>query len=327
MLLALYNQLFQKENLSELWTAFLNELSVDRLPYLLLVFILLPFNWLFETLKWYPLVRKFSVIRFVDAFKAVLAGVTVSLFTPNRIGEYGGRLLLVEAKHNWKAVVATIIGSWSQLLVLISGGLMGLIYFAGHFFEWSTNDLLQCLLIGFILVSVLLYFYVNIKLVLVIIRRLTWLPRHEALLRHLSILETYSRRELFSTLKFAFLRYLTYSLQYFLILQFFGVEVDWQAALAGIASIFLIQTSVPLPPLMGLVARGDIAIFIWGFFSTNDISILAATFSLFIINLCLPALLGMAFIVKINVIKSLGYENETNKNNLSDKHPEHSHGF
>jgi hypothetical protein len=72
--------------------------------------------------------------------------------------------------------------------------------------------------------------------------------------------------------------------------------------MAGIATIFLVQASVPLPPAMGLLARSEIALFVWGFFTQDHVDILAATFSLFVINIAVPALLGLVFIVQVNII-------------------------
>ena len=46
------------------------------------------------------------------------------------------------------------------------------------------------------------------------------------------------------------------------------------------------------------------------FFNGDQVAILAATFTLFVINVAVPALLGMLFIVQANILKSLGYENE-----------------
>ena len=37
-----------------------------------------------------------STYTFFTAYKSVLSGVTLSLNTPNRIGEYGGRILYVK---------------------------------------------------------------------------------------------------------------------------------------------------------------------------------------------------------------------------------------
>lgn len=307
---ALYHQIFQKENLEELWDTFLASQSSFRWPWLALVLVLMPLNWTFETLKWYTLVRSFTEISFNKAFQGVLLGVMVSMFTPNRIGEYGGRILVVQAEHNWRAVIATLVGSFSQLLVLLSFGIFGCTFFVSNYLSLEPFLLRSFIIIGLALVGILVFCFFNIDLLVPIAKRIPFNDKLKSYLRHLLVLKNYSSKVLGEALIFSVLRYVVYCLQYYFILQFFGIQVGLLAAFSGICTIYLIQTSVPLPPLMGLVARGEIAIFVWSLFEANEISILASTFGLFIINLSIPALLGVGVIVKINVIKSLGYENE-----------------
>ncbi len=92
---------------------------------LLLVFV----NWGVEARKWQVLMKPVESIGFFNAFKAVLAGLAFSMNTPNRIGEYGGRVLYVHEGHRWKAFSLTIIGSFSQLIVTLAMGLGGLVFF------------------------------------------------------------------------------------------------------------------------------------------------------------------------------------------------------
>ena len=51
-------------------------------------------NWLVEALKWRYMISKIENISIMTAYRAVLTGITVSTFTPNRIGEYGGRVFV-----------------------------------------------------------------------------------------------------------------------------------------------------------------------------------------------------------------------------------------
>ncbi len=124
------------------------------------------------------------------------------------------------------------------------------------------------------------------------------------------MLRNYTSKELTKVLFFALARYATYTMQYYLMLKYFGIEVPLWTGLACIAAIFLLQTSIPLPPIMGLLVRGEVALFVWGNFCDSELNILASTFGLWVINMILPALIGIIFIVNINVLKSLGYENK-----------------
>jgi len=83
------------------------------------VVILAFINWGIEARKWQLLVKSLQRISYFVAFKAVLSGVTLSLNTPNRIGEYGGRILYVKEGNRIKAISLSIAGSMSQLIVTL----------------------------------------------------------------------------------------------------------------------------------------------------------------------------------------------------------------
>ena len=85
----------------------------------------MPVNWGLETEKWRRLLRPELVLSFRRARAGIFTGISVSLFTPNRIGEYGGRLLLIPAAKSWLGLAATLIGNMAQWVVLLLGGLWG----------------------------------------------------------------------------------------------------------------------------------------------------------------------------------------------------------
>ena len=96
-----------------------------------LVFI----NWGFEAKKWQVLLKTIQRITLFTAYKSVLSGVTLSLNTPNRIGEYGGRILYVQEGSSIKAISLSIAGSISQLIITLiigCGGLIHLIFFRNN---------------------------------------------------------------------------------------------------------------------------------------------------------------------------------------------------
>ena len=85
--------------------------------------LLVPVNWGLEARKWQVLIKPVETIRFFSAFKAVLSGLAFSMNTPNRIGEYGGRVLYIHEGHRWKAFSLTVIGSFSRLIITLLMGL------------------------------------------------------------------------------------------------------------------------------------------------------------------------------------------------------------
>lgn len=307
---AIYRQVFARADGDDLWKSFVLHFTYPNLGWMLVVLFLAPVNIGLEAQKWRALIGDFAPMGFWRTFRAILAGTTIAIFTPNRVGEYGGRVLFVDKGQGWKAVIATMVGSLGQLLVLLSLGLLGAAWFSGHFLAPDPVLYPVVLCLGVAFVGLLFFAYFNIDVMVPLAKRIPQIHRVKKYLRHLTVLRHYHRRELSRALLFALLRYLTYTTQYYLLLRFYGVPAPLLAGIAGIATIYLVQASVPLPPVMGLLARGEIALYVWGFFSHDQLDILAATFSLFVINIAVPALLGLACIVQINVIKSLGYESE-----------------
>ena len=307
LLWAFYRQLFAQKNLQEVKLALNSLVQPELFVFLACTILLMPVNWGLESEKWRQLMRPFLPVSLKKALRAILAGVTISIFTPNRIGEYGGRILEIEARYNWKGVLATLVGSLSQLIVLLSFGMAGALYYL-HWFDMVDNYLLSSsIFVGGSLVLIMLLIYFNVDMVLPLVRKLPLGRWKRPVYKQLLMLRSYDNHLLLKVLGFSLLRYLVYSFQYYLMLRFFGINISLILALAGISTIFLVQTSIPLPMVVGLLVRGEIALTVWGNTGANELAVLAATFLLFIINLSVPALLGLVIIVRTNVLKSLGY--------------------
>lgn len=304
----IYYELAYHNNLKTIFNEFLSSFRERHTYYLCLAVGLMPFNLAFETLKWLQFTRVFCNMDFRQAYRAVLAGMSFAIFTPNRLGEYGGRLLVVAPEKRGGALVSMLLGSYCQWIVLLLGGLVGFCWFAFNYLQWQLYLIWIIIGTGAAICLLLLLLFWQIGRVLPLIRKCGLKKWGMRWLRHLAALRAVTPKARAKALQWAALRYATYSLQYWLLLQFFGIKVNLLEGFTGIASIFLIQTGVPLSAGLALLARGEIAVFVWRHFSANELSVLAATFVLFIINLILPALLGAIVLAKIKVLKSSGYE-------------------
>lgn len=266
----------------------------------------MPLNWLTETLKWKILVEPFEKMNLGRAFKGVLSGISVALLTPNRIGEYGGRMVVVEAKNNWKAVISTVVSSISQNIWNIGFGLIGLMLYLKQLgslegYMFGSGLFLS---FGFLFLTLIIYF--NLDWVNKLLANLKKRKLVSKILFHLDLIKAYTSKILLSVLFLALVRYCVYFLQYYLILRFFGLELNIANGFIGISTIFLVQTSLPLPPVLGFLARGEIALLVWEELAFNPISILGATYTLWLINLILPSIVGGIIILSSDLWRTLG---------------------
>lgn len=305
----LWKHIVADKNVSEIWSAFVTNVASSSNVYILIIVVLLiPVNWILETFKWKCFTDLFQQLPFKTLLKSVIGGITLSIMTPNRIGEYGGRIVFLPKDMKWEGIMSTIMGSYTQLIVLLSCGMIGMSYFMSTILQLEYYAIASMTTIVTLFVLLMLFCFFNLEVVIPLAKKIPGIHRLESLKKYIKSLAACKKEVLNKALLLAFVRYLVYSFQYFLLLSFFGVDLDLPLALVGISSIYLIQTSIPLPPLVGLIAKGEIAIFVWQYFGANEISVLAATYTIYLLNLIIPAIIGLIFILETNILKSFGYE-------------------
>ncbi len=312
----LWWELFHKQDILLLLSNFRIRLSESNPLLLYLAMALVPVNWLLESLKWWLLVLEFEKINFVKAIKAVLTGVAIGIFTPGRIGEYGGRAISISAENIVESVVATFLGSISQLLATILFGYIGAICFLHHFSLISGLILWFFIVFGAGSFLLLLFLYYNAGILVDIaakfyrlaVKRITLLQHCKQILsrwlEHVKVLQKYSSNQLSIALFTSAIRYFVYSSQYLLLLNFMGIETDFSIGISAVATVFLLQSSIPLPPVSGLIIRGGTALYIWQYISANQVAILATTLSLWLMNVIIPALIGMVLLINTDIFRT-----------------------
>lgn len=301
----LYQRLFVKNNLFELWDSFQVSFDSTQYLYFFLAILLMPLNWFLESEKWRSLMNQFIDISNTQAYKSILIGVSFGFVTPNRLGEYGGRILTVDKKYNWLAVLSTMISSLAQNIITLLIGFIGISILSKHIF--TSTESAQFWTIGIVMITfLLLVFFIFLKPILKRLSKLELIKSRKKLLRNISEATKLPKKIYFNVLLLSLLRYLIYSIQYALILLFFNASLAFGQLFSGIATIFLIQTGMPLPPIMNVMARGEIALNIWATYGVNEITVLLATFCLWILNLVIPALFGLILTLRLNIIKSFG---------------------
>ena len=300
----LYVQVFEKNELSKLLIQF-NE-SINQKGgwiFLTIAIGLVPVDWALESKKWGLLVNNFQPFNTKQALKSVLSGVSVAIMTPGRIGEYGGRLVGIKTENQPKAIVANLISSLSQNIITIGIGLIGALVFMQRFMPMHQNIFLSLMFISSCIITVMLLVYFRIDLfhtVLAYLPDWNWIKK---IRKSVSVFQTMDSAALFSILGISMLRYITFMSQYVLLIFFFGVTNDLTASILGVITIFFLQSNLPLPPALSMLARGEMAIFLWSVFTSNVLGIIAASFLLWIINLVVPAILGTIIISQATIFE------------------------
>ena len=272
-----------------------------------LVIILAFVNWGLEARKWQVLMKTLQPLNYFVALKGVLSGVTLSLNTPNRIGEYGGRVLYVKDGNRLKSVPLSIAGSICQLTITVLMGCGGLIFLL------NTDHANESAVMGlsFFWLKVLLSLSVFATLILLLfLFRLSWIiklfekiPAFSKYVQYISVLDEFTPKLLLRLLFLSLLRYLVFVIQYIFLLQVLQVEVSWQQGFWLIAILHLVMAIVPSFAIADLGIRGKFSTELLSLYSANTIGIIETTFGIWFINLFIPALAGSFFIIRKRIFK------------------------
>ncbi len=306
---SIYREISQQPDLPKAWERIRESFNGPMIINLVAVVLLMGVNWGIEAFKWKMAVRTVQPISFLKAFKAILSGVSFSVSTPNRIGEYLGRILYMDEGNRLRTISITIVSSISQLIITIFMGFAGLLIL--------QKNIENSGLISSIWIHVLIYGVLAALLVILLFYfRLSWfvkwtgrIPGSKKFSYLVNALGDFGNRMLLKLLLLSLLRFTVFILQYYLLLPLFDVSLTWPQAFWTVSVSFLVMSVLPSFAIAELGLRGRVSIYLLGLFSANHLGIFMTSMTIWLINLIIPAIAGSLLILSIRRIFSNKQEN------------------
>jgi len=279
-------------------------LNTWSLPLFCTIMALIPVNWFFEGLKWRVFLSEDKKPNYAVMLKIIFAGVSCAILTPNRMGDFIGRGLVSPTEMKEETVLATFMGNFCQFFILLLFGIPALVFLFPLLANYSLQQnyfpigiVIFWLIISFVFLFVypsIFQFFARLS------KRWQWTTSWEEKLISLSKI-TYA--SLFKGLFYAGVRYLVFSIQYYLVFNLWGVYLPLFPMYVGLAGLYLFQTIIPLPPIYSLIVRGETSVLVWGIWGVAPITAMTASYMLFIFNLFIPALIGFFILLPIEASK------------------------
>lgn len=268
------------------------KVSENALSLIVVVILLMPVNWLIETIKWRLLIKGVYQQKFMKTLASVLAGVSTSLLTPNRIGNFIGRTVYLDKEVKTRAIIRTIHSNLAQFIASIVFGFVGLslLDFEGAIIDIST---VRYSAVFVLLVGLFVYFYPKI---------IDFNPLNkmysEQMKKSLVGIQELSFALKSGVLLLSLLRYLVFLFQFYLLLKYFNAQPSIDVIIPAIAVVYLITTIIPSFLFGKLFVREASALFVLTEFGISSPIILSTVFILWMINLAVPSLIGAAILIK-----------------------------
>ena len=213
----IYNKLTNNNQLDfSLFIDFVSKNDVFSSKNIIFLLFLTIFNWFFEILKWQNLVSFIKKISFKEALEQSLGALTASLFTPNRIGEYGAKAIYFAKQFRKRVLVLNLLGNMAQMCTTFFFGIIGFIIFTNKYdveisyIKFSRLLIIIALVLGFAVLGMNQNRY-RIK-GFSIERIKEYISKISSKIHALNI--TYS-----------FVRYLIFSFQFYFLLSIFEVDL------------------------------------------------------------------------------------------------------
>lgn len=266
-----------------------------------LVLLMMLVNWSIEAVKWKRLIGAIERISLWLAIESVFCGLTWAVFTPNRLGEYGGRVFFLSPKRRIVGIVAMAVGNIGQLVLTSVLGAIAVCIFIYRFIPLDIRLFMAVCTAASLFCLFFLVFYFNIKWLNRILLSMKFTRKYG---KFYAILARYKTRELFNLILFSLVRYAISSTQYLIMFAWLIPDINYLDVLMIVSVQFLVQSSLPSLGLVDIGVRSVTAVTLFKYVTDQNAAIVACTASIWLVNIIIPAILGSYFVFKLNFFGS-----------------------
>ena len=269
--------------------------SAKAIFFLIITFLLMILNWSLESYKWKYLLSNVEDISFYQAVKGVLSGLAIGFVTPNRVGEFAGKIAYLKSENRANGAVMSFVGSSAQLLITIQAGLVAI---AASKFKSPVDVFVTPIALVLLVIATFVWFRLN--LFLKWISRFSWLQKWN---KHADQLSDVSERKMTTVYFVSLIRYLVFPVQYFMLFKMIDTSINFSDCLSMTATSYFLLAIVPTYAIAEIGARGSMNLLAFSELNA-PFAVLSVTLLIWIINLILPALLGVFLIAKFKIQKN-----------------------
>lgn len=281
----------------------LGVLSNCRVGYLSMALLLLIPNLLLQYAKWHYLLSGLGKrISRLEILGSVFVGVAFGL-TPGRVGEVG-KLFFIKNVNRMHLLGLAVIEKIYDLYPVIIFGLLSLPMLPDAFFTALLINRIAAFLLAILVIMavLLLVFYPGMIAVLLKYIDIAVLHRNRYYEQMISAFQSFKQAQSLVLFRYTVMLFLVYTSQFVLLSTSLDPGADIYMYPAGWLSI-LLKTLLPVS-IGDIGIREGAAALIYPHFGFNKEAAVSAAMLLFIINLLLPALIGVLLMPFLKIVRN-----------------------
>lgn len=290
--------------------------SINEYTFLMLMLVLLFMfvQWMIEAKKWQLLLSETISLSLSKSLKMIFMGVSFSIATPNRVGEFAGRIFHLPQEARLQGTGFTFIGSFAQLIATCIAGAIGInlidVNFVFQKYEAFHFPVILIQALSLFLVLFFLFIYFKAGVFFSWVAHLGYLKRWKDQFIQLSSL---SNLMLLKVLFWSLTRYFIFLIQYWLMFEVVDLSLDFIQMSISISVLLFILSIVPTISLVELGLRWQLSILLFAPLTSNVTALTMGVTFIWLLNMILPAGIG-AILLLTNKGQKIDGESTLRKN-------------
>lgn len=266
---------------------------------LVLVVLMMLANWMLEVKKWQYLISDLEPMGLWKATQSVFCGLTWAIFTPNRIGEYGGRVLLLRPRNRGKGAVLMGVGLFAQLVLTSFFGSLSIAWFITTFIDAPTAVVFAVWILAAIYAMAFVLLYFNVHWIDYLVSKIRFLNRIKPFF---AVLEDMTSRQLTHVLLLSLARFVIFTSQYVILMLVILPDLPTISMVLMIFILFFVQAALPSLDIFDFSVRSFVASNLYAYITTQELAVMAIVSCIWFVNLILPAIIGSFFVLNVNYL-------------------------
>ena len=261
---------------------------------------LVPVNLFLQALKWRILLKSvITKVKLLDVTASILVGFTLGLVTPGRLGEFA-RGLAVKDAPPIQVVGLSVIDKFYNLSCTALAGGLAVITLPGMILQQGPIMITSAAIIYAAGAFVTVYLLLHPGFIRGILYSISlMLPKRDKVKAFIECFDGISQERAQSVLLISMIFYLTFIVQFFLLVNAFEV-LPLIEGMRGLPAIFFAKTFLPVS--IGGLGVGELAsIRFLGLFDIDPASAFNASLILFSFNVLAPGLAGIIFVPRLRI--------------------------
>ena len=285
----IFNKLSQTPELKSHFISILADSKVYTV--ILIIILLMPINWGIESFKWKLCTAQIEHVSYKTALKSVFTGICLGNLAPGRAMEFVAKIYFFKPDNRPTITILHFINGMFQMLITVVVGLISIAYkLTEH--ETSNNIVYGIIIGGIGLILFFCWAILNVSFIQKKLKFIKWFDKagNDDVKFSLSLI--------FNLIGLSIVRYLVFTLQFYLIYSTLNPNHQMLAALTSIAAYFIITSLVPMISFIEPAIRAAIALFVFNNAHENSVTIILCATILWLINVVVPSIIGYIIILR-----------------------------